>query len=104
MELILQRINEIVKEYNELPIPTALKVSELHRELTSQLFYLVSHRAHFHTLHNKHILESEKSVAKATAEANEKHQELYLIRQVMKYADGVVNAMRSEISTLNKEK
>ena len=104
MEKILSRITEIVTEYKDLTIPTAMAVSNLHKQLASELFFLAGYRNDYHTLHNKHIQQSSKSVARATVDANDKYQELYKFRQIMKYADGVIQAMRSEISTINREK
>lgn len=103
MESHLASITSIIEEYNNLSVPSAPQVSALLRKLTSELFFLEKYRADYHTDHNTILLNRNGSVAAAQIEANDKVKELYLLRRIMNAAYRVVDAMRSNISTLNKE-
>ena len=50
------------------------------------------------------MLSRKGSVAAATIEANKEVPELYLLRRIMNAAYRVTDSMRSNISTINKEK
>tara|TARA_R110000744_G_scaffold179689_1_gene298661 strand:+ start:345 stop:659 length:315 start_codon:yes stop_codon:yes gene_type:complete len=100
----LDNITTIIDTYTSLSIPTAHNVSDLLRSLTSELFYLEKHRAEYHTKYNSIMLSRKGSVAAATIEANKEVPELYLLRRIMNAAYRVTDSMRSNISTINKEK
>lgn len=100
----LDKITEIIETYNSLSVPDAISLSGLLRELTSELFFLEKHRAEFHDKHNAIMFNFDGAVSRATIKANTEVPELYLLRRIMNAAYRVVDALRSNISTLNKEK
>ena len=104
----LDKLNDLVDEYNDMAIPTAMALSNILKQLTSQLFYLGKYRADYKFKYNGIIFNSTKgkamSVAAATVKAEQEVPELYMLRYIMKGAYGVVDALRTNISTINKEK
>ena len=104
----LSKINQLVDEYNDIAIPTAMSLSNILKQMTSQLFYLGKYRADYKLKYNGIIFNSTKgksmSVAAATIKAEQEVPELYMLRYVMKGAYGVIDALRTNISTLNKER
>ena len=104
MEDHLNRITEIIDQYNTLAIPDALTVSGLLKQLTSELFFLERHRANYYQMHNAIMFLEKGSVAAAKIKADFETPEIYMLRRIMNAAYKVTDSMRSTISTLNKER
>lgn len=96
---ICQNINDAVEKYEVCKLGDIQTQSEIGRTLSVNLKYLSDHKIDFHNLWNKAFLDSEeKSDKKKEMEANERVPELYMIRQIQRSAQTVLDVVRSTIS------
>jgi len=104
LQEILSNINNSVDKYNDLPLIEYKELSEILRELTSNLFYLERHRSDAKNHWNEVYLNSEeKSVSGKEREADMEVHDLYIIRRVMTAGYRITDAIRSQISIYKKE-
>ena len=106
MELTLERIAELIEEYNKTNIFNGNKLNEQLKELTSRLYYIETIRTKAHEDYEKviHTKVAEGfSVARATNQANIEVPEMYQLRRLLESGYRVVDAMRTNISFLKSE-
>ena len=106
MELTLERIAELIEEYNNTNIFDGNKLNEQLKELTSRLYYIETMRTKAHEDYEKviHTKVAEGfSVARATNQANIEVPEMYQLRRLLESGYRVVDAMRTNISFLKSE-
>ena len=106
MELTLERIAELIEEYNNTNIFNGNKLNEQLKELTSRLYYIETIRTKAHEDYEKviHTKVAEGfSVARATNQANIEVPEMYQLRRLLESGYRVVDAMRTNISFLKSE-
>ena len=106
MELTLERIAELIEEYNKTNIFDGNKLNEQLKELTSRLYYIETIRTKAHEDYEKviHTKVAEGfSVARATNQANIEVPEMYQLRRLLESGYRVVDAMRTNISFLKSE-
>jgi len=106
MRSTLERIAELIEEYNNTNIFNGNKLNEQLKELTSRLYHIETMRTKAHEDYEKfiHTKVSEGfSVARATNEANIEVPEMYQLRRLLESGYRVVDAMRTNISFLKSE-
>ncbi len=104
LQEILSNINNSIDRYNNLPLIDYKELSEILRELTSNLFYLEGIRSDAKRDWNEIYLNSkETSVKGKEREADMEVHELYMIRRVMTAGYRITDAIRSQISIYKKE-
>jgi len=109
LEKSLIYLEEQVKRYHH----TSLKVYEgealndILKRITATLFYLSGQKSDIHEIYtqevNALVLEG-KSVASATSLMDEKYPQIYMLRNRIKQAERVADAIRTNISWLKDEK
>ena len=106
MKLTLERIGELIEEYNNTNIFDGNKLNEQLKELTSRLYYIETIRTKAHEDYEKVIhtkVAKGFSVARATNQANIEVPEMYQLRRLLESGYRVVDAMRTNISFLKSE-
>ncbi len=106
MKTTLERIAELIEEYNSTDIFDGNKLNQQLKELTSRLYHIETMRTKAHenyekVIHNK-VAEG-FSVARATNEAKVEVPEMYKLRRLLESGYRVVDAMRTNISFLKSE-
>lgn len=106
MKLTLNRIAELIEEYNSTDIFDGNTLNKQLKELTSRLYHIETMRTKAHEdyekiIHNK-VAEG-FSVARATNEANVEVPEMYKLRRLLESGYRVVDSMRTNISFLKSE-
>ena len=104
MESLLDRLTECVLYYESEAWKETGKLNDLLRQVTSTLFHLESHRAKYHSEFVKIQYNFNGSAAGGKVLAEHKVPELYTLRRIMESGYKVCDAIRSNISTLNKER
>lgn len=104
METHLSNITILIETYRDLSAPDAKSVSGLLKELSSELFFLEKHRSDYEKKHTALMYNHTGSVSSAKIKADFEVPELYMLRRIMNAAYKVADSMRSNISTLNKER
>ena len=106
MKLTLNRIAELIEEYNSSDIFDGNTLNKQLKELTARLYHIETMRTKAHedyekVIHNK-VAEG-FSVARATNEANVEVPEMYKLRRLLESGYRVVDSMRTNISFLKSE-
>lgn len=99
----LKSYDRQVKKYGSLKWNDRAELNTLLKKFTIILSQLEHERTEAHTAHNKILFESGDAVNRALIQANTDVPELYLLRRIMKAGYEIVGAIRSNISSLNKE-
>lgn len=103
-EEILNRISEIITEYESGSFQTAEALRELLRELSANYYYLTKINVDAYNKWNGVIYNrGDESVASAKVKADKQVPELRMTRKIMEATDHVIWSMRSELSILRKE-
>lgn len=96
---ILSEVNEAIEMYETLKIGDVHTQSDIGRKLSVNIKYLGDLKTEYKGIwNNAFVNSSEKSDKKKEIEADIKVPELYQIRQVLRYSEGVLNMIRSSIS------
>lgn len=96
---ILSDISDCIDRYETLKIGDVHTQSDIGRKLSVNLKHLADLKVHYKDLWNKAFIESpEKSDKKKEIYADGLVPELYKIRQILRYSEGVLNMIRSTIS------
>tara|TARA_R110000803_G_scaffold204837_1_gene271151 strand:- start:1 stop:348 length:348 start_codon:yes stop_codon:yes gene_type:complete len=107
MNEVLNKIADIIEDYNNTKINDGVKLNEQLKNLTSYLYYIEGIKSKYHQDYEEIIYDkvnNEKlSVARATNEANVKVPEVYQLRKLTSSAYRVCDAIRSNISFLKLE-
>lgn len=104
-ETILNRISEIIQEYESGSFKTAENLRELLRELSANYYYLTKINVDAYNKWNNNIYNrGDESVASARVKADKEVPELRMTRKIMEATDHVIWSMRSEISIIKNEK
>ena len=110
MNELLENLDKNIILYNKLKIEFNANekktLSNLLKEISTTLFFLEKYRSDYFDTHNEIIYtltESKQSVSKALVIANKEVPELYMLRRIMTSGYKVLDAIRSNISTINKE-
>ena len=99
----LEKIDEIVVEYNSGRWQSTDRLRELLRELTSQVYYLTKYKIQYKNDHNAIRYKHKGSIGSGEILAHEQVPELYHLRYIIRSANDVRSAIIMEISVINKE-
>ena len=107
MNEVLNKIAEIIEQYNNTSINDGVKLNEQLKNLTSYLYYIEGIKCKYHQdfeeiVYNK-VNNEKLSVARATNEANIAVPEVYKLRKLTSAGYRVCDAIRSNISFLKLE-
>ena len=107
MNEVLNKIADIIEQYNNTSINDGVKLNEQLKNLTSYLYYIEGIKSKYHQDFEEIIYDkvnNEKlSVARATNEANIAVPEVYKLRKLTSAGYRVCDAIRSNISFLKLE-
>jgi len=107
MEKLLNNITATILKYREDDLKLSGTLSVMLKDLTADLFLLEKYRDEAAKKYNAIVynrIKERDSNAKAEILAKEQCPELYQLRRFMTAAYKVADALRSNISTLNREK
>ena len=97
-QLILNTITDIIEEYESGAWVNAERLKELHRVLTSNMYYLTKLQIEFNQEWNRmYYLSKENSNAANEKYADREVPELYMCRKILEAAKGVSIAMGYEL-------
>lgn len=97
---ILNKITELIQEYESGTWISADKLRVMQRELSSNIYYLTEHNIKAFNDWNTIVYKEVTSNAKAVTKANFEVPELRMTRKILESARGVSIAMNSEISII----
>ena len=101
----LNLLAAIIDGYHKTDIPTGEQLNKSIKNVSSVLFYLTTERINAHKRHNAMMFDRGKnSVAAQTVIANEEVPELYELRHIIKAGYECLNAMRSNLVSIRKER
>jgi len=107
MNEVLNKIADIIEDYNNTSINDGVKLNKQLKNLTSYLYYIEGIKSKYHEDYEAIIYDkvnNEKlSVARATNEANVLVPEVYKLRKLTSSGYRVADAIRSNISFLKLE-
>lgn len=92
-----------VEKYSKLEWNNRAELNTLLKRITIILSQLEHERSEAHTKHNDIMFHFEGPANRAKITADHDVPELYLLRRVMEAGYEIVGAIRSNISSLNKE-
>ena len=92
-----------VEKYSKLEWNDRAELNALLQRMTIILSQLEHERSEAHTKHNEILFSFDGAVNRAIIQANHDIPELYLLRRIMEAGYEIVGAIRSNISSLNKE-
>lgn len=101
---ILKKINDIIETYESGAWVSEDNLRIMHRELTANIYFLTKYNIEAFKEHNTIQHNHKGSVSSGLIIANEKVPELRMLRKIESTANNVVNAMRSEITSLRNNK
>lgn len=104
MNDILNKITDIIETYESGAWVTEDNLRIMHRELTANIFFLTKFNIEAFKNHNTIQYNHKGSVSSGLIIANEQVSELRMLRKIESTANNVVNAMRSEITSLRNSK
>ena len=99
----LVKITEIIEEYEGGRWQSADNLRKLLRELSSIYLWVTKINIEAAQSHNMEVYNFKGSNAAGNTFADLKIPELRMTRKILAAMDRVLNSMRSEISTINKE-
>lgn len=106
MREVLLKVDDIISEYNASNNFTPTELSDMMRLLSTNLYFLESHRVKFYKLFHEEVRNLKNqgwSINAAENEAEVKIPELYELRRKMTQANKVFEGMRSHLSQLKIE-
>lgn len=103
MKEILDKISEIIIKYDGGEWQSVDNLRLLLRELSANYYYLTKYNIEAFQRHNAIQYMHKGAVGRGLILANEQVPELRKTRKLLMAADRVINSIRSEISTINKE-
>ena len=106
MREVLLKVDEIIKQYNESNNFSPTELSDMMRQLSTNLYFLESHRVNYYKLFHEQVRTLKNqgwSINAAENEAEVKIPELYELRRKMTQANKVFEGMRSHLSQLKIE-
>ncbi len=106
MEETLNRITEIIEEFNSSNNHNPQGLLDMGRNLSSNLFFLEKFRIEAHLNYETVIYSLKNQDWKINAAINEakiKVPELYMLRRTMESAESVLGMIRTEISWIKTE-
>lgn len=104
MNDVLEKITALIETYESGAWITEDNLRIMHRELTSNIFFLTKYNIEAFKEHNTIQHNHNGSVSSGLILANEKVPQLRMLRKIESTANNVVNAMRSEITSLRNNK
>ena len=100
----MEAINEIIEEYESGAYVTQHALSEAHRKLVSNMYYLTKFQVEFQRDWQKnYYLSAETSNAAKERMADDKVPELYMCRKILEAAKGVSISMGYELGIMKNE-
>ena len=103
MDLILNKITEVVTEYESGKWISVENLRVMQRELSTNIYRLTKHNIEAFNEWNGIVYNETTSNAKAVTKADFEVPELRMTRKILEAARGVSISMNSEISILKKE-
>ena len=103
MEDILENISKIIETYESGSWQSVENLRVLLRELSANYYYLTKFNIEAAQDWNKEVYKFKGSNAAGETFADLTVPELRITRKILAAADRVLNSIRSEISTINKE-
>ena len=102
MDLILNKITEVVTEYESGKWISVENLRVMQRELSTNIYRLTKHNIEAFNEWNGIVYNETTSNAKAVTKADFEVPELRMTRKILEAARGVSISMNSEISILKK--
>jgi hypothetical protein len=101
----LDRYNETVLDYDNLPFDQKMKSAELMKDMAVILSYLTMERIEVQKKWIAFIFNQKNTMSNAAAEklADSKYPELYQLRRIHEAGKAILDTMRSQISLLKQE-
>ena len=99
----LSAYDKEVERYNGLQCNDRSELNTLLQRLTIILSQLEHERSEAHTKHNSILFNYDGAVSRANIVADHDVPELYMLRRIMQAGYKIVESVRSNISSLNKE-
>ena len=103
MDKILNKITDLIEEYESGKWISADNLRVMQRQLSSNIYYLTEYNIESFNAWNGIVYKENTSNAKAVTKANYEVPELRMTRKILEAARGVSISMNSEISILKKE-
>lgn len=103
----LEDLNNYVNEYYTCNLTDGNQLNRLLQKITGLLYYLETVRSECHDAFETHVfneVKNKKTVARAVNEAHVTYPQMYQLRRVMDASYKVVDAIRTNISYLKKER
>ena len=104
MNEILLKITELITEYESGKWISADKLRVMQRQLSTSIYHLTKHNIEAFNKWNGIVYNETTSNAKAVTKADYEVPELRMTRKIIASVENVLWSIRSEISTINKEK
>jgi len=105
---MIEQLNDlaaIINGYHKEPDPTGEQLNRSIKNVSSILFYLTTERINAHKKYNSIMFDKgSNSVSAQEIVAKEKVPELYELRYIIKAGYECLNAMRSNLVSIRKEK
>jgi hypothetical protein len=102
----LDMLSAEVKKYRELENLSGDELNKILQQIVGILFYLETEKTKYHDMWGvivQRLINEDKSVARAEAEANTSIPELYTLRKITEAGSRVADAIRTNISWLKQE-
>jgi hypothetical protein len=103
MDKILQKITELITEYESGKWISADNLRVMQRQLSTNIYYLTQHNIDAFNEWNGIVYNETTSNAKAVTKADFEVPQLRMSRKILEAARGVSIAMNSELSILKKD-
>lgn len=100
---VLSEIRAARDEYDKMTLQDNLKLSEILRRLSSNLFYLTEYRIEAHEQWLDIYNAAQGSNAAKEREADNQVKDLYMIRHIHTQGNKLVDVIRSQIGIYKKE-
>ncbi len=101
----INKLSEIINGYYKTRSPEGKWLNESIKNVSSILFYLTTERINAHKKYNAIMFDrGQRSVAAQTVIADKEVPELYQLRHIIKAGYECLNAMRSNLVSIRKER
>ena len=103
MELILNKVNDIIESYEGGAWKSVEDLRVMQRQLTSCNYHLSKYNIEYFQQYNAIQFNYKGSVSAGKIEAEQKIPELRMVRKIMEAIENIMWSMRSELSIIKKE-
>ncbi len=106
VEDVIETMEGIINNYHTMNKPDGHVLNDMLRQLSSALYYLETVRSDYHDKWQTAVnvlVKGGDSVSRAENEAHVQYPEMYKLRRTISAANGVREAMRTNISFLKAE-